>query len=308
MEILTKLQFFEEIVQRVKQKIVTEKLTALLSLTKPGIILGNVLTAMAGFFIAYKPGDSFFSLFSMLFGLSFIIASACTFNNYIDRELDAKMKRTRNRPLPQGKIVPSVALIWGGFLGLYGTFFLINYTNELTTLVALIGFGVYVFCYSLLKYYSNIATLIGSIAGACPPVVGYVAVKGTLDFTSLLLFLLLVCWQMPHFLAIAIYRKEDYEKGGIPLTPIQKGLFFAQLEMTFYTLGFLLVLGCLWIFDLIGLLYFFLLASLGSYWLYQVLKGFTNKEPILWAKKIFFLSLLVITTLSLLSPLNFLAF
>lgn len=191
-------------------------------LTKPGIILGNVITTAGGFALASR-GDIDFRLFFLtLIGLSFVIASSCVFNNYIDRHVDAKMGRTKNRALATGEISIKNALIFGMLLGLIGVWILFVYTNPLTVSIALAGFLIYVFPYSFGKYRTTYGTLIGSVAGATPPLVGYCAVTNSFDLGALILFFVVVFWQMPHFYAIAIYRFKDYAKAGIPVLPVKK--------------------------------------------------------------------------------------
>ncbi len=175
-------------------------------LVKPGIVMGNAITAAGGFALASN-GFFYLPLFlATLVGLSLIVASGCAFNNYIDREADQKMTRTQNRPLATGSIPVRTAVTIAVILGLLGAFLLALFVNLLSLCIALIGFTVYVLFYSVLKYRTTHATLIGSIAGAVPPVVGYCAVTHHLDTGALLLFLMMALWQMPHFFAIAIYR------------------------------------------------------------------------------------------------------
>jgi protoheme IX farnesyltransferase len=188
-------------------------------LAKPGIIYGNALTATAGFFLASPESLAEAGLLfaTMLIGLSLIIASACVFNNYFDRDIDAKMERTKNRALAAGRIPAHRALTFAAILGLLGALVLWLYTTTLALGVALVGFGVYVFLYTPLKHKTPHALWVGAIAGATPPVVGYTAVTATLDWYALALFTFLFLWQIPHFLSIALYRHEEYQAAGIPL-------------------------------------------------------------------------------------------
>lgn len=169
-------------------------------LTKPGIIFGNAVTTTAGFLLASKGDIDWWLFFATLIGLSLIIASACVFNNYIDREIDQKMTRTKNRALAKGLIPVQRAITFAICLGLIGVAFLDLYTNPLTLLVALTGFFVYVVVYGICKRRSVYGTLVGSIAGGVPPVVGYCAVSNQFDTGALLLFTTVALWQMPHFL------------------------------------------------------------------------------------------------------------
>ena len=165
---------------------------AYLMLMKPGIIMGNVITAAGGFALGSKGTFDFGLFLAALLGLSLIIGSACAFNNYIDRTADQKMKRTQNRPLAKGTISLQSATLFAIFLFLSGILVLTLFVNLLTLAIALIGFAVYVFFYSFLKYRSTHATLIGSIAGATPPALGYCAASNHFDMGALLLFAVIV--------------------------------------------------------------------------------------------------------------------
>src|SRR3990167_1364451 len=189
-------------------------------LTKPGIILGNIITTTAGFFLASKGHVNWVLFLFTFFGLSLLIGSACVFNNYIDRKYDKKMERTKNRALAKGLIAPWKALVFGSFLAVLGAFLLFTYINFIAATLSIIGFVVYVTMYSFYKYHSSHGTLVGSLAGAIPPVVGYIAASFHLDLGAVLLFLILVFWQMPHFYSIAIYRMREYAAAGVPVLPL----------------------------------------------------------------------------------------
>jgi protoheme IX farnesyltransferase len=268
-------------------------------LTKPGIILGNAITTAAGFAMASKGSPNYWLFLATLIGLSLIIASAGVFNNYIDRAMDAKMARTKQRPLVTGKISSQKALLFATFLGVMGTFILGFYTNFLATAVALTGFFVYLVLYAFWKYRSFYGTLVGSIAGALPPVVGYCAVSNQLDMGALLLFLILVLWQMPHFFAIAIYQYDDYAAASIPVLPVVKGNYITKLHMLFYIIAFLIVTFMLTFTGYTGNLYLVIAASLGFIWLGLCINGFRVKNDKLWARKMFAVSIVVIMGLSL---------
>jgi protoheme IX farnesyltransferase len=185
-------------------------------LAKPGIVYGNSLVAGAAFIFGSGATIDWQQFFFMIVGLAFVVASACVFNNYYDRNLDAKMERTKHRALAAGNIRGITALLFAGALGLVG-FFLLHNTNNLAVLSALLGFVVYVFLYTPLKPRSGLALFVGAVAGATPPVVGYTAAANSVDLIAVLLFAFLFLWQIPHFLAIARYRYDEYAAGGVPL-------------------------------------------------------------------------------------------
>ncbi len=265
-------------------------------LTKPGIILGNIVTTAAGFALASR-GDIDYRLFLItLLGLAFVIASAGVFNNYLDRVIDAKMERTKERALVKGTVSNQNALLFGSLLGAIGGFIL-TFTNLLTFFVAATGFFVYLVLYAFWKYRSFYGTFVGSIAGAVPPVVGYCAVSNRFDMGALLLFMIVLLWQMPHFFAIAIYRLQDYAAASIPVLPVEKGIFATKIQMLFYIIAYMVTTLLLTVTGYTGNLYFIIASILGLAWLGLCLKGFDNKNDIVWAKKMFVCSLAIIMTL-----------
>jgi len=273
-------------------------------LTKPGIIMGNAITATGGFFLASRGYFNLALLGYMLLGLSLIMASGCVFNNYIDRSIDKKMARTKNRALVKGEIPVVNALVFATCLLIGGSAILEMFTNLLTLVVALIGFIVYVFIYTPMKTRSTHGTLIGSISGAVPPVVGYVTVSDKLDLGALLLFLIIALWQMPHFFAIAMYRISEYKAACIPVLPAVKGMYVTKVQMLIYTTAFLLTSLLPTVFGYTGYSYFTVAAILGLVWLVVCVKGFRAKNDNLWARKMFKLSLFVITALSIMISID----
>jgi protoheme IX farnesyltransferase len=267
------------------------------ALTKPGIICGNAITAAGGVALASKGHIDYGLLLAVLLGLSCIVGSACVFNNYIDRKADRRMARTKNRPLAKGSISVKNALLFGTLLGLIGVLTLDRYTNLLTLLVALAGFFIYVGVYSFFKYRSEYGTLVGSIAGAVPPVVGYCAVTHHLDAGAAVLFLIVVFWQMPHFFAIALYRLNDYLAAAIPVLPLKKGVKATKKQMLFYIGCFMAAALALPLLGYAGYIYLAMAALLGSVWLWLCFKGFKADNDALWARTMFRFSLVVIMVL-----------
>lgn len=264
-------------------------------LTKPGIILGNLITTAAGFILASRGHFEIRLFLITLLGLAFVIASGCVLNNYLDRKADAKMKRTKNRAFVKKLISPKNAIFFAAFLGCFGVFILGFFTNLLAMSISIFGFVFYVVVYGIMKYKSIHGTLVGSIAGAVPPVIGYTAVSGHLDLGAILLFMIIVLWQMPHFFAIAIYRLDDYAAASIPVLPTRKGIKTTKWHMLFYLIAFILVSTFLTIFGYTGLIYLTTISLLGLIWLFLCLQGFKTKKNALWARKMFLFSLVVIT-------------
>jgi protoheme IX farnesyltransferase len=273
-------------------------------LMKPGIIMGNLITVAAGFLLAAHGVMDVSLFFATLLGLALVMGSACVWNNFIDRPLDRKMKRTQNRPLVKGTISSKRAVFFGICLGLAGVLILQLYTNLLTVCIASVGFFVYVVLYSLWKGKTIYATAIGSIAGAVPPLVGYCAVSNHFDIGAVVFFAILVLWQMPHFFAIALVHFEDYQAASIPAFPIKKGAFAAKKRMLAYILAFTCASLLLTFFEYTGYFYMTVVAILGTAWTLLALQGFKCSNDKLWAKKMFRLSLVIITLMSLVIPLD----
>ena len=265
-----------------------------IQLTKPGIIMGNAITAAGGFILASGLKVPMMLFFMMLIGLSFVIASACVCNNFIDKDLDKKMIRTRNRVLAKGLIKEDHAIIFALILGGIGVGILFHFTNLLTTVAAIFGFFVYVLLYSFSKYLTPLCTLIGSVAGSVPPVVGYVAVKNQIDLGAILIFLLITAWQMPHFYAISMYRFRDYQNAKVPIMPVSKGALATKIRMTFYILLFALAASLLYVYQFVGIVFLIVAAILSAYWLYLSIKGYFVKNDAAWARKMFLYSLIVV--------------
>jgi protoheme IX farnesyltransferase len=274
-------------------------------ITKPGIILGNLFTLAAGFLLASKGNINFYLFLETLLGLSFVVASACVFNNYIDRKLDEKMERTKNRPLVTGQITGPQALAFGTVLGLVGLFIFFEFTNLLTTAIVSFGFFVYVFLYSFWKARTIYGTAIGSIAGAVPPVIGYCAVSNQLDMGALILFVMLIFWQMPHFFAIALYHYDDYKAAHIPVLPFIKGVYRTKVHMLIYIVCFFLSAILLTFFQYTGMVYLGITTTITLIWLAACLKGFLDIEDNqMWGKKMFQISLILITAVCITIPLD----
>ncbi len=269
-------------------------------LIKPGIIRGNLVIAIAGFILGSKDGFDFRLFLYLVAGISLVIASACVFNNVIDRNIDKQMERTKKRALASGSIPAINALTYGTALGLGGFTTLYLQTNLLTTLLGLLAFIDYVIFYGITKRRSVHGTLVGSISGAIPPVAGYTAATNRFDLGALLLFLIMVLWQMAHFYAIAMYRIKDYTAAKIPVLPIKRGMITTKKYILAYVAIFTLIAPLLGLFGYAGALYIVGSAALGLYWLWTGLFGIKTKDEELWARKMFLVSLIVILGMSIL--------
>lgn len=270
-----------------------------LALTKPGIIGGNAISVLGGFFLAAQGQIDPWLLLATLAGLSLVIASGCAYNNVIDRDIDAVMERTRSRPLVQGRLSVAETLRFATLLGVAGFALLSVFTNAVTVGLAAFGFAIYVGAYSLwLKRRSEYGTLVGSFSGAMPPVVGYCAVSGQFDVGALTLLVIFCIWQMPHSYAIAIFRFKDYEAAKIPVLPVVRGIGTAKHYILGYVVAFLFASLALSVAGYAGPGYFAVALVMGVYWLYLAMQGYWTTNAERWAKRVFGFSILTITALS----------
>ena len=270
------------------------------SITKPGIIGGNAITVVAGFLLASGGDVDWWLLLATLVGLSLVVAGGCVINNYIDRDIDGMMERTKDRALVIGTITPRIALIYGKVLAIFGLGVLAFYTNLLTTAMAVLGLFVYVVVYSLwLKRTSTHGTIVGSISGAMPPVVGYLAVSGSIDLGAVILFFILALWQMPHSFAIAIYRLEDYTKAGIPVLPVKRGIAITKIHMLIYTALFVMATFALAVFGYTGYEYLLVMVILGLGWLGLSASGFYSTNIKFWSRNMFVYSIAILVVFSI---------
>jgi heme o synthase len=263
-------------------------------LTKPGIVYGNLFTAIAGYLFASQLRIDLVVLAALMAGMGLVIASACVFNNVIDRDIDAKMARTKDRATVTGVISKTRALSYGAVLGLLGVLALALYTNLLTTLVAIGGFIAYVFLYTYSKRVTRTHTLIGSISGAVAMLAGYTAHTNEINTAAIILFLSMVLWQMPHFYAIALYRLDEYKAAGIPLLPLEKGAHLTKIVIAVYIAAFIGAQSSLTVLGYMGYTYLAVVLGFGIPWFVRAIRGFWAGDDVAWAKGLFFYSLNVL--------------
>jgi protoheme IX farnesyltransferase len=186
----------------------------LMELTKPRITSMVLITTVVGFYMGSREGLNFLVLFHAIVGTALVASGASALNQYFERDLDARMHRTRNRPLPGGRLLPHEALIFSSALSLMGIAYLAVFVNLLTAAIGLLTLGAYIFVYTPLKTRTTLCTIVGAFPGAAPPVMGWTAARNDIDAIALSLFAILFLWQMPHFFAIAWIFTEDYVRGG----------------------------------------------------------------------------------------------
>ncbi len=274
----------------------------LASLVKNGIIFGNLLPVVAGFFVGLKyfPNNNTPFLFVNTIVLAcVVVAAGCVLNNWFDSDIDQRMERTRNRVLPMREVSQIHALIFGVILCIVGIFGMTVFVNKLAGGIALFGIFSYVILYTVFAKRNSIYGVhIGSISGAIPPVIGYTAISGVLDANALCLFLMIVFWQMPHSFAIETFRYIDYKNAEIPTVPSVKGLKWTKWSMLAYIILFLIVNAY---FSLkTGALHFVAAFVLCGYWAKIVRKSpklssdikIPTEVEAKWAKKVFFGSII----------------
>jgi heme o synthase len=272
-----------------------EKIKNFLLVAKPGIIFGNLITAVGGFLLASKGHIDITILLPTITGISLVVASGCVLNNCLDRKIDRKMARTCNRVLAQRLMSPRVAVFYASFLGISGTALLWAAANMLTVVIVLTGFGIYVGVYSLfLKRNSVYATLIGSLAGATPPLAG-----------AVILLSIFSLWQIPHSYAISIFRYDDYAAAAIPVLPVKQEMPIVKRHIVGYILAFMAATLTLGFGGYTGYSYLAVAATVGLLWLHMALTGFKASNDRLWAKKLFTFSLITIFILSVMMSIDF---
>jgi len=245
----------------------------LYELTKPRVVMLIVFTAVVGMFLAVPGWPDASALVFGTLGIALAAASAAVFNHVLDRRIDIQMMRTRGRPLPQGKLTEKVALGFATVLGIGSMivlWFLVNPLTATLTFCSLIGYAVVYTVFLKRATPQNI--VIGGAAGAAPPVLGWTAVTGEIHSSALLLFLIIFVWTPPHFWALAIARKDEYAKVGIPMLPVTHGNDFTRLNILLYTILLVLVTIIPYLTGMTGLIYLGTALVLDSIFLYYAIR------------------------------------
>jgi protoheme IX farnesyltransferase len=190
------------------------------ALAKPGITFMVALTAGVGYYVAAREAFEWRILLHLMGGTILSAAGAAALNMLLERRVDAKMERTRNRPLPAGRMAPGEALVFGMVLSIVGVAYLAVAVHPLTAALSAATIASYLGAYTPLKGKTSLATLVGAVPGALPPVMGWAAARHALDAGALVVFLVLFFWQLPHFLALAWMYREDYARAGYPVLPV----------------------------------------------------------------------------------------
>lgn len=260
---------------------------------KPGIVYGNVLHAFLGACFGLLVLNNWAPVVPALVGIALVIASACTVNNYFDRDIDTYMKRTKSRPTVRGQIGRSSTIMQATLLGVAGFCILLFAVNVTVALLGVVAYIWYAGLYTWAKRKTVHSTLIGTIPGALPVTAGYVAVVGWIDIVAILLTVLLIVWQLPHFYAIAVFRKKEYEAAKIPVlasfvthSAMQK-IIIATIAI------YVAVLGMTLYFAQVAMGVYAVFVLLGLWWLIDAVRTRSRFQHIAWARRIFGHSLVV---------------
>ena len=250
-----------------------------LELTKPKVVLMMLITAIIGMLLASKSLPSLYLVIISMIGIGLCASSAATINQIIDRNIDANMARTSNRPLPQGEITTFNASLFAFALMIVGTAILVSQVNTLTAVLTVASLIGYAFIYTVfLKRATPQNIVIGGLAGAAPPLLGWTSVTNSIDPNALLLVLIIFVWTPPHFWALAIYRKEDYARESIPMLPVTHGVRFTKLQIILYTVLLVLVSLLPYIVLMSGNVYLFSALGLGLFYLYSSIKMYLTDD------------------------------
>ena len=238
-------------------------------LCKPNVVYMMLICAFVGMLLAEESVNSYGYLFVALLGITLCAASAAAINQVVDRNTDASMTRTDQRPLPQGEISAAHASIFAIVIGLMGALTLYFFVNTLTMILTLASLVGYAFIYTIyLKRATPQNIVIGGLAGAAPPLLGWSSVTNTIDPYALLLVLIIFVWTPPHFWALAIYRKDEYAKESIPMLPVTHGVVFTKLQIVLYTIILFIVSILPYVVLMSGEIYFFSALTLSTIFLY----------------------------------------
>jgi len=229
---------------------------------KPRVVMLMILTALVGMFLAVPGMVPLDVLILGNLGIALVSGSGAVVNHLIDRKVDAVMRRTSNRPMPQGRVDVRQTAVFAAVIGVLGMAILMIWVNALTAWLTLASFIGYAFIYTgYLKRATPQNIVIGGLSGAMPPLLGWAAVTGTIEPGALLLVLIIFAWTPPHFWALAIHRKDEYAKTDIPMLPVTHGEFVTKLHIVLYTVILILVSILPWLIGMSGPLY--LVAALG---------------------------------------------
>jgi protoheme IX farnesyltransferase len=267
------------VIANVEEKNNFFNLGAYIQLTKPSIIYLLVLTAATAMFLVDGFETNIYKALTGIFGIGLIAASSAAINQILDLEIDGKMKRTDKRPLVSGKIPVINAITFAAILFIIGSFLLLSFNNFLSWALTVATWVFYAFLYTrILKFAGPQNIVIGGLAGAMPPVLGWVALTGSISPLPLLLVAIIFVWTPPHFWALAIDRIDDYENANVPMMPVVKGIEYTKIQILLYS--FLLLACSLLPFAIgsLGIFYFVSASSLGLIFIFLAARLMQDKN------------------------------
>lgn len=266
-------------------------------LVKARLTMLVLLTTLVGFYVGFQGSMNYLLMFHALFGTALVASGAAALNQLLEREYDARMRRTASRPLPSGRLQPVTVMLFGGVCSLVGTLYLALLVNPLTSVLGAISLVSYLFIYTPLKRLTWLNTAVGAIPGALPPLMGWAAARNELSPGGWALFAILAFWQIPHFFAIAWIYKEEYAKAGFQMLPAvdPDGSRTAQQSVS-HTLGLLFVSLSPFVLHLAGVVYLGAALLLSGFYLWSAIQ-FGRKLDVASAKKLFFASILYLPLL-----------
>lgn len=251
-----------------------------LELCKPRVVLLMLLTSMVGMALVPAPYFSWRIFCVANLGIALVAFGAAVVNHIVDRHIDCLMRRTEKRPIVQGKVTTKNAIIFSAVLSIMGIAILIQYVNALTatlTFLSLVGYaGIYTF---YLKHATSQNIVIGGLAGATPPLLGWVAMTGHIDLNAIWLVLIIFVWTPPHFWALAIYRVEEYAKANVPMLPVTHGIAYTKLNILIYTLVLFVVTLLPFFTHLFGWIYFVAAIMLNARFIHWAIKLYRSEDP-----------------------------
>jgi len=259
-------------------------------LTKPRITRMNVLMALGGYALA---GGSFQPVVvgAAMLGTALAVMSANTLNQYLEREIDGRMARTANRPLVRDRMSPNAALAFGIVMGVLSSAILLAFVNTVTAALGLFALLSYVLIYTPLKQKTPLSLLIGAVPGAIPPLMGWTAATGLIDAPGLALFGILLVWQLPHFIAISLYRFDDYKRAGFKTVPVVRGDRIAKAQAVAWSIALVPISLSLVPLGVASWIYGGVALVLGIWFLGWSLRGLRAEAGVKWARGFFLFSI-----------------
>lgn len=275
---------------------IVPQIVDLVRLTKPRITLMVVLTAAGGMWLA-PAAPSLVTIVVALVALALVVSSANAFNCYLERDVDKLMRRTAKRPLPAARLAPTPALVFAIALGLVSLPALFFLVNPLTAALGAISLAIYVLVYTPMKQKSPAALLVGAIPGAMPPLMGWTAATGTLDWAGIVLFAILFLWQLPHFIAISVFRESEYTQAGLKVLPAVRGRKVAYVHAVFWAALLVPVSLVLTPLGVAGPVYTVIASIVGLYFFVTTLRELRPSRGDRGAKRVFVASLVYLPIL-----------